>query len=69
MNFLVFLKSFWFKKPINSVTLRLKSVGDSMIDPLNYWDERKRDNKFVICNAKNNCHNIVLVVVPQYTKK
>ena len=37
---IVSLKSFYLQNPINSVIhlAGLKSVSDSIIDPLNYWD-------------------------------
>ena len=50
------------KNPINSVIhlAGLKSVSDSMIDPLNYWDVNVNGTlNLLSVMKKNNCNNIV----------
>ena len=68
----IFKEFLVLKKPINSVIhlAGLKSVGDSMIDPLNYWDVNVNGTiNLLSVMQKNNCHNIALAVVPQYTNQ
>ena len=58
----IFKEFLVLKKPINSVIhlAGLKSVGDSMIDPLNYWDVNVNGTiNLLSVMQKNNCHNIV----------
>ena len=50
------------KNPINSVIhlAGLKSVSDSIIDPLNYWDVNVNGTlNLLSVMKKNNCNNIV----------
>lgn len=58
----IFKEFLVLKKPIDSVIhlAGLKSVGDSMIDPLNYWDVNVNGTlNLLSVMKKNNCNNIV----------
>ena len=58
----VFEMSFKFKKPIRSVMhfAGLKSVYDSVKEPLNYWENNINGTiNLLKAMKKNNCNNIV----------
>ena len=58
----IFKEFLVLKKPINSVIhlAGLKSVSDSIIDPINYWDVNVNGTlNLLSVMKKNNCNNIV----------